>query len=307
MLKVLLTGATGFIGSHVARQLLHEGHEVFVWIRPGSDTWRISDLLGSLRVVPRDSSAPEAARSIAAIQPELCIHLAWCAKPGEYLTSPSNLDCLSSTLHLVEHVAAAGGRRFVGVGTCLEYDTDFGYLSESTPTAPRSLYAASKLAACVTSDHLGKLRGMAVAWTRVFCLYGPAEDERRLIPYVISSLLQNQEARVTNGDLIRDYLHVQDVASAILAVARSEVQGPINVGSGRPVALRELVTKIGDLLDRRHLVAFQASASRAAGPVFVCADNRLLRQSTSWTPRYDSYDLEPGLQSAIEWWRGRMG
>jgi nucleoside-diphosphate-sugar epimerase len=303
LLRILLTGATGFIGSHVARELVRGEYEVHALIRPGSDTGRIADVLGSLRAAPCDLfSHADVARQVEEIRPDLCIHLAWCAEPGTYLESPKNLDFLASTLHLAEKAAASGARRFVSIGTCFEYDADYGLVAETTPTSPSSLYAASKLATYLTLDQLGKLRGMEVVWPRIFHLYGPGENEKRLVPYLVSSLLRDQEARLTAGNHVRDYLHVEDVASAIRAVAESGITGPVNVGSGRPVAVREVANLVGDLLERRHLIScdFQGGA---AGPAILCANNRLLLKRTNWSPKYQ--DLRHGLESAIGWWRAR--
>jgi nucleoside-diphosphate-sugar epimerase len=307
LLRVLLTGANGFIGSHLARRLVREGHQVMALIRPGGDTRRISDLLSALTVARCDLFATgDVSLRVEEARAEVCFHLAWCAEPGSYLSSPANIDFLASTLHLAERFADAGGRRFVGIGTCFEYDTDFGYLSETTPTAPRSLYAATKLSASLALSALAELRGMEAAWARVFYLYGPGEDERRLIPYVISSLLRNEPARLTEGRQIRDFLHVEDVAGAILALGSSDVRGPVNVGSGRPVSVGDVAMRIGDLLGRRDLVALGALGQKRDEPAFVCANNRLLRERTSWTPRYADESLEEGLRSAIDWWRGEL-
>ena len=304
-MKVFITGATGFIGSHVTRLLLSEGCEVHALVRESSDLWRINDVVPSLRLVRCDLLAFDALNAhLERIQPDLCIHLAWYAVPGKYLTSLENLSLLNASLHLASRLASLGCQRFVGIGTCFEYDTRLGYLSETSPTRPRNLYAASKLALQVVLEQLANTTGMEVAWLRLFYQYGPFENERRLVPSIICSLLRHQVAKVTQGEQIRDFLHVEDVAAAIWAVAQSDLSGAVNIGSGKPVAVRDIVTRIGAILNRPELIAPGALPYNPSDPLFICANNRRLTESTTWVPRHD---LEQGLQHTIVWWQRHLG
>jgi len=144
---------------------------------------------------------------------------------------------------------------------------------------------------------------MSVAWLRFFYQYGPFEHEGRLVPSVTRSLLRNQVAEATLGEQVRDFLHVEDVASAAWAVARSGLSGPVNIGSGEPVTVREIVTTIGAVLNRPELIALGALPDRASDPPFVCADNRRLVENTGWTPRYG---LEEGLGHTVAWWQAHL-
>lgn len=303
-MRVLVTGATGFIGSHLARRLIAEGYEVYALIRPDSSTWRIGDILRSLAVIPCDLFDTEKLdESLEQIKPDLCVHLAWYAEPGKYLNSLENLRFLSASLRLATRLADVGCKRFVGAGTCFEYDTSLGYLSEGSPTMPSSLYAANKLGLWVVLERLAKTIGMDVTWLRFFYLYGTYEDERRLVPYVICSLLRGREAKVTKGDQIRDFLHVEDAASAVWAVIQSKLSGLVNVGSGKPVAVRDIVAKIGTILDRSELIAFGAIPYTSSDSMFFYANNHLLTDRTSWVQQYD---LEEGLRYTVEWWKDRF-
>lgn len=300
-MKILLTGATGFIGSHVARLLVRKEHAVYAVIRPGSDTWRINDVMASLQVASCDlSEFGELDVQLEAIRPDVCIHLAWHMTPGRALAATENINSLTDSLFLAERLANTGCKKLVVAGTCFEYDTAQGYLSETSLTNARNLYAASKLALHTVLEQFSGITEMEVAWLRFFYLYGPFEDERRLVPSIILSLLNNQEAKATRGKQVRDYLHVEDAAAAIWAIIESDLDGVVNIGAGHPVTVREIVSKIGEQLGRPELLAFGALDYRPGDPMFICANNRRLVENTTWIPRFD---LDQGLAQTINWWR----
>ncbi len=298
-MKALLTGATGFIGSHVARGLLRDGHEVHALIRPGSSPARILDVLPSLQVISADVLDTRVlAQHVQRIQPECCIHLAWYVEPGKYLSAPQNLDYLCASVELAKALAAARCQRLVAAGTCFEYDTDLGTLSESSATRPRHLYSASKLALYTALDAFARTVNMEFAWTRFFYQYGPFEDPSRLVSHVIHSLLRGETARLTAGEQVRDFLHVEDVASAVCRVAASDLTGAVNIGSGKPVTVREIAMSIGRQLNRTDLLALGAQPYGPQEPMYILADTTKLRNGVGWQPRFD---LDAGLRQTISW------
>ncbi len=285
-MRVLLTGATGFIGSHVARELLHRGHEVHATVRPSSDRRRIRDLEGRLRIHPGEMD-------LVPVEPDAAIHLAWYTVPGKYLSAPENRDCLEASRRLLARLRC----RAVFAGTCFEFDTRLGTLSEESPTRPGTLYAECK-------DALRREVSArpASAWVRFFYQYGPWEDERRLVPSVMRAVLRGEPANVSPGEQRRDFLHVEDVASAVCAVAESGLEGAVNIGSGQAPAVREIVTRIGELGGRPDLIRLGAVDYYPGEPMLIVADNAKLR-STGWAPRVG---LAEGLSGTFDWWRREL-
>lgn len=301
-MRVLVTGAAGFIGSHVTRQIVQEGHAVWAVVSPRGSTERIDDIKAQLSLAPTDLRDHSSVRDlVASARPDCAIHLAWYAAPGLYWTAPENLDCVAMTLNLAQHLADARCTRLVAAGTCAEYDWSYGFLSEEvTPLNPRTLYGACKNATREMLERFCKQAAMSFAWTRFFYLYGPEEARDRLVPSVISALLGGQSAKCTGGIQFRDYLHVQDAASALWAVAKSGFSGAVNIGSGQPVTIRAMVETIAELLDRKRNVEFGALPADPQDPLLLVADVRRLKSQTGWEP---AWSLEEGLRRTVAWWR----
>lgn len=293
--RVLLTGATGFIGSHCLEPLLRRGYEVHAVSRSsreasGADvTWHRADLLqpGSARAL------------IDRVRPTDLLHLAWYVVPGKLIAAPENFEWVTASLELVRRFAEAGGTRVAVCGSGYEYDWAYGYCTEElTPCVPDTVYGACKHALYELVRAYAQGSALSAVWPRVFFLYGPGEHPQRLVSSVIRALLCDQPAPCSHGRQIRDYLHVQDVAEGLVTVLDSDTRGAINVCSGQASTLRDIVLTIGRLTDREALVQLGAVAARANDAPLVVGSNARAT-ALGWTPRYD---LESGLRQTIGWW-----
>jgi len=298
---VLVTGATGFVGSHVVRSLVASGTDVAILVRAGASRQRLDGVVERVQVLEGDLADGVAVeRLLEGVRPEACIHAAWYAEPGKYLDSPQNLDSLRSSLDLIERLANAGCKHVVGVGTCFEYAMQDTPLTEDSPTGPFTLYAAAKLAFYLVAAQRAAQLGMGLAWGRLFYLYGPYEDERRLVPAAIKALSSGREFPATTGEQVRDYLHVEDVAAGLCAMSHHRLGGVFNVSSCEPVTIAGLMRTLGELLGRPELIRLGALPPRDWDPAYVCGDNQRLRTEAHWSPRYS---LRDGLAQTIEWWK----
>jgi len=298
MRRVLVTGATGFIGRQCLPLLAAKGYEVHAVARrrPAPSafsgiSWHEIDLL-----TPRCSS-----KLLRRLRPEYLLHLAWHAVPGEFWESSENIEWVRASLELLAAFAKNGGRRVAVAGSCAEYDWNGGECKEdATPLLPRTLYGTAKHAFERILHSWSRQGGLSSAWGRIFFMYGPYEHPLRLVAYVVRMLIQGRPALCSDGTQIRDFLHVEDVASAFVALLESEVQGPVNIGSGTPVAVRDLLLATGRYLGRPELIYFGARNS-AGEPAALWANVGRLAKEVGWRPHYDR---ERGIQQTIEWWRG---
>ncbi len=265
--RVLLTGGTGFVGQAVLRALKARGTDLRCVVRSGS-----GDKLGDVgQIVETPDLFAENADWWAGKFDgvDMCLHLAWYAEPGKYLTSPRNLDCLSGTLAMAQGAARAGLRRFVGVGTCFEYDLSHGHLATDTPLDPLTPYAAAKASAFLTLRQFLPLNDVEFLWARLFYLYGAGEDPRRLVPYLHQQMQDEKMADLTSGTQVRDFMDVDAAAALLVKDAFSDRTGACNIASGQGISVRQLAEGIADGYGRRDLLNFGARPDNLTDPPVV--------------------------------------
>lgn len=296
---MLLTGASGFIGAACIPHLLAAGYDVHCLSRQAKlsepqVTWHLADIL----------AAGSAERVISAVRPSHLLHMAWYAVPGLYWTALENYGWVGASMDLLRVFAACGGVRAVMAGTCAEYDWRYGWCSEAvTPLNPATPYGVCKNSLQTMVTAFSSEARLTTAWGRIFFLYGPGEHPSRLVSSVITALLRQETAACSSGEQVRDFLHVSDVAHAFVSLLDSPVQGAVNIASGQPTAVREVVSAIGRKLDREDLLRFGARPTPPGDPPLLVADVRRLNDELGWRPKYS---LDAGLDAAVEWWRQNL-
>ena len=265
-----MTGASGFVGRHVLQELSGKTCKTRVIVREGKQD-KIAHLSALEKIITTSDLWSEDAAWLA----EACrgvdtvIHAAWYAEPGRYLQSPKNTDCLNGTLRLAKAASEAKVRRFVGIGTCFEYDLTASPLTVESALRPATPYAEAKVAAFTSLSQSLAREGTEFAWCRLFYLYGEGEDERRLVPYLRATLAAGLPADLGSGKQIRDYMDVRDAARMIVGAALGPVQGPVNICSGKGVTVRQLAETIADEYGRRDLLRFGARPDNLTDPPCV--------------------------------------
>lgn len=298
--KVLLTGASGFIGHHCLPLLQDKGYEVHAVSSKATKmedsaslTWHQADLLDRDQVTGL----------LARVKPTHLLHLAWYGLPKKYWTSPENFRWVAASLNLLESFTMGGGERVVVAGTCAEYDWQDGHCSEyTTKLLPATVYGASKHGLYTILNAYAREHKLSAAWGRLFFIYGPYEYPDRLIPSVIESLLRNEAIPCSYGNQQRDFLYVGDAAAALVSLLDSEVSGPVNIASGKAVTLKTIVGRIAHKLGRADSVDLDAISGAVGHTPLLVANVERLQNEVGWLPRFD---LDQGLDLTIDWWKSQ--
>ena len=302
-MRIFITGASGFIGSHVIRALLKNSHTILALVRKGNPAWRLHDIQGEFDTIQGHLNDRDLLHNeLVKFHPEACIHLAWYARPGKYLYSENNISCLFESIQLFELLRSAKCRKIVMAGTCAEYDTDFGYLTEGTPTNPATPYASAKLSCYLVCQQLANSSDIDFTWGRIFFPFGPQENEGRLVPGAICSIIKNKRFNVTSGDHVRDFIFIEDVAEAFCMLLEKESRGVYNISTGMPITVRTLLESIESLMGHCEFLSFDTAQQRSWDPPFICGSNDKLKK-LGWKPRHS---INQGLLKTIEYWKERL-
>ncbi|MDP1589427.1 MAG: NAD(P)-dependent oxidoreductase [Prosthecobacter sp.] len=287
-MKILVTGATGFIGRAFCAEAVRRGHRILALTRdPAAQIApEVEIAVGSLANTPWEQ--------VSRFAPDAALHLAWIAEPGVYLNSPENEEWLELSKTWFRKLMELGVPYLAGTGTCIEYAASTEPLNEEqSPLAPQFPYSKAKAA-------LGEwLRGHAPgdwAWFRIFYPYGPGEHENRVCSSLLTSLRAGKPLALRTPDSVKDYLYIDDLAEALCVGLEGRHTGAINVGSGSGVAIRDLAALMAELTHADpRLVGQAAELAHDACPVTI-ADMRRLKQA-GWHPKTS---LKDGLQRLID-------
>lgn len=295
-----MTGASGFIGSVLTKQLLAHCVSVAVLARDENLGRRLGNVESQLTRIPYDSLDPSAFRkALGDFRPDTIFHLGWAGVSNldrnDVSTQVRNLDLC---LELIDAGAASGCLHWIGAGSQAEYGPKPEAISEEDSTHPTTLYGAAKLAAYHLSRTYCGLRNIKHSWLRVFSTYGPDDNENWMIPSLIKQLLRGDTPKLTAGEQQWDYLHVNDAAMAFIAVAKQRAGGVFNLGSGDAPSLRCTIERIRDLINPKANLGFGMVPYRSDQVMHLQADIRRLNRATGWTPEIP---LAEGLRETVEW------
>jgi nucleoside-diphosphate-sugar epimerase len=293
--RLLITGAGGFVGAAVVRAALVAGHEPIALVRTAAAP-RLTGLPIARHPVDL-SDTDRVAALLAELRPDVLIHCAWEGVGGPLRAGDVQYENIRTTCALVDAAIAAGVRKVIGIGSQAEYGRFDRRITEDDVPNPTMIYGAAKLAA----SHLARQRcweaDVGFAWMRLFSVYGPGDNPNWLIPSVTARIVAGQAPKTTAGTQKWDYLHVEDVASAILATAlRDAATGVLNLSSGSPVAVRTIIECIRDLANPGLALRFGEIPFGPNQIMHLEGDNSRLIAATGWRP---TIGLEDGLAAMV--------
>jgi nucleoside-diphosphate-sugar epimerase len=288
-MRVLLTGATGFLGQSVARKLREVGVDtVTIGRRHPSDNQEHiqADLLNT---EDHSSLVNQAGASHL-------IHLAWYAEHGKYWSSPLNIDWIKATVSLVKAFCESGGQHITISGTCAEYDWSYGYCTEDiTPTNPKTVYGSCKDTTRIICQDICFEYDVPLAWGRVFFPFGKGEPETRLFPSLAAVFRNDRPKFGVNSDSYRDLLHVSDAANALVTLSTKQATGCVNISSGEAVRIRDVVSTMAQLMSSEFTEILNMAPVRTAEPIFLVGNNDRLK-NLGW---HKTISLVDGLKDFL--------
>jgi nucleoside-diphosphate-sugar epimerase len=289
--KIFVTGATGFVGGYFCRAAALEGHEVLALCRSDGGPHRWRNARGSLEDLPWDE--------IEAFEPEAVVHLAWVATPGVYLNSPENEKLIDLSASFFERLCRIGVEKITAVGTCIEYAPSDRPLNErNSPLGPSFPYSRAKVETMARLQKIADAAGVPWSWARVFYPYGPGEHPGRMPTSLFRKFQAGERVELKTPSSVKDYIFIDDLASGLLRVVESGLTGPVNLGSGQGIAIRDLAAEIADISGASlDLISEADPPAVDPFPVTVADASRL--KSTGWEPRYSLREGLERLSSAL--------
>ena len=301
---ILLTGATGFLGSHILDKLVKNGYNVAILKRSWSDTWRINHLLSQIKVFNLDLTSLE--EIFQSIRPEYIVHLATLYSKFD---SDVDLDSMHKAnvlfpVELLEVGIKYGLKGFINTGTFFEYDCSQQPVNEDSPISSFNLYAQTKLDfELILKSYAGQIN---INTFRIFSPYGE-RDNNKLIPMLIQKALSKQEIQLSDGMQKLDFIYAVDVANAYMKALKvmflKEELGSYNIynlGSGIPTSVREVVSVIEQNLGE-HLNVVWGNPSTIDIPI-AYADIFKIKKELLWTP---GYSIHQGIANTIDFYRNK--
>lgn len=305
--RVLVTGGSGFVGSHMARRMLKENARVYVMVRADSDLWRIADILAEVEAIRADIRDYQAVtRIIKAIQPEYVFHTA--AYGVDSRQKDFSLAAETNVLGTINIISALQGidcRKLVNIGSCMEYGDKKEPIPEDARLEPFNTYGSTKAAATIVAHQLAKDYGLDIVTLRAFGIFGENEGSHKFFPHIILSILKGSDVLLTACEQFRDYCYIENILDAmVMAAVDREIKNEIfNVGSGVIRQLKFYVDLVYQHIQGSTRPIYGAVPYRPDEVWRPHPDTAKIRSMLNWAPRVS---LEDGLVRTINWYRENL-
>lgn len=305
-IPVLVTGANGFIGSHLSRCLVNLNAEVHIFVRDGSDRLRLRDIEDRVTVWHGDITRYSSAYNcLAGARPKIIFHLAAARDVTRdiRLLDPMFTINLTGTINLFRAVQEAGlsPNCIINTGSSEEYGPSAAPFMENQREMPVSPYSVSKVAATHLGQMLCRTSGLPVVTLRPFLAYGPGQDTDMFVPSLIRHCLEKKDFRMTAGDQTRDFVYIDDIIDAYLraAFSSSAIGEVINIGSGIEYRIRDVAEQIVSKMESPVSLMIGALQKRVGEAEHFFCNNDKAQEILGWVP---VVSLDKGLDRTISWY-----
>lgn len=305
--KVLITGANGFIGSHMTKRLVNEGADVFILVRESSDLWRIEEFIKEVKVFKVDlRDRDKIFNAVNEIRPDYVFHM------GAYGVDSRQKDYFTAvntnvvgTMNLLAPLTTLGCEKFLNIGTCMEYGDKKLPIKEDSHLEPFNIYGSTKASATLLAHQIAGENDIRIVTLRAFGIFGENEGSHKFFPHIILSILNKSEVTLTGCEQFRDYTYIENIIDGfILAALNEKVKNDIfNIGSGAINQLKYYVNLIYSKMEASKEPNYGAIPYRDGEVWTPLPDITMIKEKLGWEPRIS---LEEGLDKTIHWFKNNQ-
>lgn len=302
--KVLVTGAAGFIGSHLLRRLIEEEADVAIIIRKSTDLWKIEDLLNNIKVYYCDINDKEQIEKIElSYEPDYLFHLAAYgvdSKDKDYYKA-ININFLGG-VNVINPLIKIGCKKIINIGSSSEYGKS--KFEENGCLEPLNIYGSTKAASTIVMHQIARENNLDIITLRPFGLFGEREEKHKIFSYIITEALKNKNVMLTSCEQLREYLYVENLIDAIIIAAKSDLRNEIfNIGTGNARKLKYYVEKIFEKINTKASPKYNYYSQRTGDMWCPCANVEKIKDYLHWKERIN---FEDGLEKTIKWFESNL-
>src|SRR3989338_2285642 len=297
--RVLITGATGFIGTHLLRLLQNENYDLALLVRHKRNAGHL--LNKNVRFIEADLSQIHVAKKeIKDFDPEICVHLAWSGIPDYHSTHIAKQNLFQS-IDLIDLLTAETScRKIIACGSCSEYGKTDGECLETEPPIAHTALAWAKIAICHYLSLIAKTKSVDFIWLRLFYVYGPGQRKDGLLPTILDAFRQNEEPDIRNPSNAYDFVYVEDVANLLkLGLEKDVESGIYNVGTGRPTHILNICQMAAKLMNCSVTFPSLPQTQDDTGVCFL-ANIKKTVEKFGWYPKYALNDGIEAMRRVYE-------
>ena len=302
MNTILITGVTGFLGSHIAEELINHGFKIVALRRSISNSWRCESFKNHIQWINCDNLA-DAEQDIINSHPKILIHAAWngvkASERDNWIEQEKNLSFLVSLLEIVKKTKIS---KIISLGSQAEFGNFEGSVNEDSPCNPNTAYGATKVCVSILLKSFSEQNKIEWYWIRIFSVFGPREEMNWLIPATISNLLEKKRMKLTSCEQSYDYLFAKDFASGILHVVENgnNISGVFIMSSGQSIKLKDILTYLENkLAPKQRLLQIGSIPYRPNQVMHMQGNSKKFFQSFDFHPVYSIYK---GLDETLDYY-----
>ena len=302
MKKILITGITGFLGSHIGEELIKQNYSVMALKRGKSNMWRCNGYYDKIKWINIDNPV-DAESEIIEFGPEILVHAAWNGvKASDRDNWSEQLVNLYFLISMLELSGKAGVKKIIALGTQAEYGKFEGLVNEIYPCNPNSAYGTTKLCASTLLKAYCEQNNLDWYWLRIFSVFGPREEKNWIIPAVINNLLDRKEMALTPCEQKYDYLYAKDFVTGIMNLIKcnESKSGVYNLASGKSIRLKDILEFLEQKLSPERKYLMLGALEYRPGQVMDMRGNSdQFYKFFSFRPSFNIYD---GLEETMNYY-----